>query len=198
MTQRLVPCAPWMLAIPKMAISELVSKPRPNRTPSGYIFQGRSTIRNSFRNTFAMNPAPSSCRFIAAWSSSSPPSSGWCGSGSRSTWRNRVTRRYSTQPLPRHSRMRKAALTDVPTMPPMYWKLSKRSRSAPDVAATTMQVMMTMVEWPRLKKVPTVTGRWPEAISRRVIRSMAEMWSASRACRRPSVYDRTAGEIMAG
>jgi hypothetical protein len=48
-------------------------------------------------------------------------------------------------------------------------------------------VMMTMVECPRLKKVPTVTGFCPEAINRLVMRSIAEIWSASRACRRPSV-----------
>lgn len=37
-TQRLVPCAPCILAIPRMAISELVSNPSPNRTPRGYIY----------------------------------------------------------------------------------------------------------------------------------------------------------------
>jgi hypothetical protein len=36
-------------------------------------------------------------------------------------------------------------------------------------------VMMTIVECPRLKNIPTVTGRWPAAIRRRVMRSIAEM-----------------------
>jgi hypothetical protein len=72
-------------------------------------------------------------------------------------------------------------------MPPMRWKSSKRSRRAPAVAATTTHVTMTTVEWPSEKKVPTATGRWPAAMRRRVVRSMAEMWSASRACRRPRV-----------
>ena len=34
-------------------------------------------------------------------------------------------------------------------------------------------VKRTNVECPREKKVPTVTGRWPEAMRRRVMRSMA-------------------------
>ena len=54
------------------------------------------------------------------------------------------------------------------------------------------------VECPKEKKVPTVTGRCPDAMRRRVIRSMADMWSASKAWRRPSVYERTAVEIKAG
>ena len=39
-TQKLVPFAAWMEAIPSRAISEDVSKPRPKSTPSGYIFHG--------------------------------------------------------------------------------------------------------------------------------------------------------------
>jgi len=67
------------------------------------------------------------------------------------------------------------------------------------------------VEWPSEKNVPTVTGRWPAAMRRRVMRSIAcpyqhwnqysgacfidtEMWSASRACLRPREYASTAVE----
>lgn len=39
-TQKLVPRAAWIDDIPRRAISEDVSKPRPNRTPRGYIFHG--------------------------------------------------------------------------------------------------------------------------------------------------------------
>ena len=45
----------------------------------------------------------------------------------------------------------------------------------------------TIVEWPSEKKKPTLTGRWPSVISLRVVLSIAPMWSASKAWRRPSV-----------
>jgi len=48
--------------------------------------------------------------------------------------------------------------------------------------------MNTTVEWPSEKKNPTLSGRLPSAISLRVVLSMALMWSASNACRAPSVY----------
>ena len=44
-----------------------------------------------------------------------------------------------------------------------------------------------MVEWPSAKKNPTLRGRWPTAMSRRVVLSIAAMWSASKAWRTPSV-----------
>ena len=47
--------------------------------------------------------------------------------------------------------------------------------------------MNTIVEWPSEKKKPTLSGRSPRAISLRVVLSMAAMWSASNACRSPSV-----------
>ena len=42
-----------------------------------------------------------------------------------------------------------------------------------------------MVEWPSAKKKPTLSGRWPSAISFRVVLSIAAMWSASKAWRTP-------------
>ncbi len=45
----------------------------------------------------------------------------------------------------------------------------------------------TIVEWPSEKKKPTLTGRWPSAMSLRVVLSIAAMWSASKAWRSPSV-----------
>jgi hypothetical protein len=70
-------------------------------------------------------------------------------------------------------RIRNAALTEVPMIPPMVLNLSKREETAAAVAATTIDVMITIVEWPSEKNVPTVTGFWPVARRRRVIRSMA-------------------------
>ena len=46
----------------------------------------------------------------------------------------------------------------------------------------------TTVECPSEKKKPTLVGRWPSAISLRVVLSIAAMWSASNAWRIPSVY----------
>ncbi len=51
----------------------------------------------------------------------------------------------------------------------------------------------TMVEWPNEKKYPTLSGFFAPStprrscISLRVVLSMAEMWSASKAWRSPSV-----------
>lgn len=41
--------------------------------------------------------------------------------------------------------------TEVPITPPTCWKDEKRDSRAPDVAATTIHVIITIVEWPRLK-----------------------------------------------
>ena len=46
---------------------------------------------------------------------------------------------------------------------------------------------ITIVEWPRANQNPTDTGRLPSASSLRVVLSIAAMWSASNACRIPSV-----------
>lgn len=45
----------------------------------------------------------------------------------------------------RPNKMRKAALTDVPMIPPTVLKLSKRDDTAAAVAATTIDVTMTML-----------------------------------------------------
>ena len=45
----------------------------------------------------------------------------------------------------------------------------------------------TTEEWPREKKKPTLSGRFPSCTSFRVVLSMAAMWSASKAWRIPSV-----------
>ena len=50
----------------------------------------------------------------------------------------------------------------------------------------------TNVECPSENHVPTVTGFIPLATNLLVIKSIAEIWSASNAWRRPSVYAKTA------
>ena len=45
----------------------------------------------------------------------------------------------------------------------------------------------TTLERPSEKKKPTDRGRLPSLTSLRVVLSMAAMWSASNACRMPSV-----------
>ncbi len=50
-----------------------------------------------------------------------------------------------------------------------------------------MARMKTTDEWPSEKKKPTDSGRLPSPTSLRVVLSIAAMWSASNACRMPSV-----------
>jgi hypothetical protein len=80
---------------------------------------------------------------------------------------------------------RNSAETSVPITPPTLRKLSSWSRNAVAVAAIATEASITTVEWPREKKKPTPTGRLPSCISLRVTLSMAAMWSASTAWRRP-------------
>ena len=62
------------------------------------------------------------------------------------------------------------------------------------LAAMVMPTPTTMmtVEWPKEKKKPVPRGRLPSAISLRVVLSMHEMWSASKACRNPRNHAVTA------
>lgn len=54
---RLVPWRACRLEIPRMAISEDVSKPSPKTTPRGYIFQGRSTdLKRKCKRRIMMPP----------------------------------------------------------------------------------------------------------------------------------------------
>ena len=72
--------------------------------------------------------------------------------------------------------------------PPTACKDSKRAESAAAAAkATPTDSSITTAEWPSEKKKPTPTGRWPCCISLRVTLSIAAMWSASTAWRRPNV-----------
>lgn len=81
------------------------------------------------------------------------------------------------------SRIRNAAEMDDPIMEPTSEEAPKRPNIATELAATTIEITTTTVEWLREKTIPTVTGRWPEASRRLTLRSMAVVWSASNACR---------------
>ena len=74
-------------------------------------------------------------------------------------------------------------------MPPAVSKVELGLTTAPNTARAA-KVMptptaTTIVEWPKEKKKPLPSGRLPSAISLRVVLSMQEMWSASKACRNP-------------
>ena len=82
---------------------------------------------------------------------------------------------------------RNSAETSVPATAPKVLNASKWSCSAVAVTAMAIESPTTMVEWPSEKKSPTPTGRWPSCISLRVTLSMAAMWSASKAWRKPKL-----------
>ena len=82
---------------------------------------------------------------------------------------------------------RNSAETLVPMTPPTAFNDSKCDVSAAAANATPIDISTTMAEWPSEKKKPTPTGRWPCCISLRVTLSIAAIWSASTAWRRPNV-----------
>ncbi len=91
---------------------------------------------------------------------------------------------------------RNEAETTVPANPPNRSSGDPASDTAAKTvfSATTMAtpIATTTVEWPREKKNPNPNGRGCDVPCRspstfRVELSIAEMWSASNACRRPRV-----------
>ena len=91
---------------------------------------------------------------------------------------------------------RNDADTIVPNNPPNRSRLDPLSDTAENTvfSATTFPVPIatTTVEWPREKKNPNPNGRGCPVPCRspstlRVVLSIAEIWSASNACRSPSV-----------
>ncbi len=79
----------------------------------------------------------------------------------------------------------------MPSTPSHWWVGESSSISvfaswAPP--ATSAAIRTTMEECPSANQKPTDTGRLPSAISLRVVLSITAMWSASKACRMPSVY----------
>ena len=88
-------------------------------------------------------------------------------------------------------RYRNEPETSVPIRPVVCCRVEDSSATAPPSArtpaASSTASTSTTVEWPSEKKKPTLSGRWPSAISLRVVLSIAAMWSASNAWRSPSV-----------
>jgi hypothetical protein len=76
--------------------------------------------------------------------------------------------------------------TAVPMRPPTC-RAAGMSLMIPAEIATRTVRPTTIVEWPSEKKSPTPTGRSPSCMSLRVELSIAAMWSASTAWRRPNV-----------
>ena len=68
---------------------------------------------------------------------------------------------------------RNVADTSVPTTLPIVLKFSNLDWSAVAVTAIAIESRTTIVEWPREKKKPAATGRFPSCISLRVTLSMA-------------------------
>ncbi len=69
-----------------------------------------------------------------------------------------------------------------PELPLRSWLSRDRMPRFSSIASAN-----TTLECPREKKKPTDSGRLPSLTSLRVVLSIAAMWSASKACRMPSV-----------
>ena len=86
---------------------------------------------------------------------------------------------------------RKTPDTLVPTRPPMLFScplsLTTLATRAFTASPNRSAIKNTTLEWPSEKKKPTPTGLRPCWRSLRVVLSMAEMWSASKAWRSPKV-----------
>ncbi len=86
---------------------------------------------------------------------------------------------------------RKQPETRVPTSPAEVWRVEESLSTCPASARTpkesSRQRAKTTEEWPSENQKPTESGRLPSAMSLRVVLSIAAMWSASKACRMPSV-----------
>lgn len=157
MSQKEVPEAPCREEIPRRATSEEVSKPRPKRIPRGYIFQGLDMSAPCLSLAFwflvgggrgegkyrSMNV---NARFKTL-NSGPPPTH---GSGARSSPCSIIllscTTNFHRMYIFRMDKMmRNEADTEVPIIPPTFEKEPKRSETAAAVAATTMDVMITIL-----------------------------------------------------
>ena len=127
----------------------------------------------------------------------SPRACSWRSSSSSSNRPCRMPRKTfrmpaSTTRLSAAIRYRNVAASEVPMTPPSVSYPELGSTTAPKTARAAMAspapTTMMMEECPRAKKNPVPSGRLPSAISLRVVLSIAEMWSASKACRAPSVH----------
>ena len=77
--------------------------------------------------------------------------------------------------------------TPAPTYVPQSWKLGIFDLTVAAATARPVTSENTTVEWPSEKKKPTPSDRLSSCRNFRVVLSIAAMWSASNACRRPKV-----------
>ena len=86
-------------------------------------------------------------------------------------------------------RYKKPAETSVPAVPPAVSYAERGFTTAPNTARAAIVMpaptTITTVAWPSEKKNPLPSGLLPSAMSLRVVLSMQEIWSASKACRKP-------------
>mmetsp|Transcript_71786 Transcript_71786/g.115911 ORF Transcript_71786/g.115911 Transcript_71786/m.115911 type:complete len:213 (+) Transcript_71786:195-833(+) len=159
---------------PRSPTSLEVSKPRPNKKPTGSMCQG-SVIPSKRRGQHLMQSPAMAC--------SCPPYL-FCSFQSRQSW----TAEYRFSPPTAN---RKLPEIDAPMTPPTSVKFCKWCFMKSLANATAMHIRTTTEEWPRAKKNPTVAGRLWLVVSLRVTLSMAAMWSASTACLSPKEYARS-------
>jgi hypothetical protein len=77
--------------------------------------------------------------------------------------------------------------TLAPMMPPTCWKSAMCDSTTLAATARPRQSASKMLECPSEKRNPTPSGRSPFCSMKRVVSSIAEMWSASKAWRSPKV-----------
>src|ERR1700759_3953306 len=149
------PADPCVAEMPSRPISLAVSKPSPNRKPSGYKCQLRLTIPNNDRNIREINPlrdnSPCSASSVTSWP--------------RLTAVNALAIATRMTMLSSAMTSRKPADTPVPITPPTCLNQSNLASSAPTESATSTEAMTTTVECPSAKKKPTAIGRLPGCIS---------------------------------
>ena len=73
-----------------------------------------------------------------------------------------------------------------------------RESTACAASASPVASANTIDEWPSEKKNPAPSGRFSSWRSLRVVLSIAAMWSASKAWRRPNVYASRPSPASAG
>jgi hypothetical protein len=141
-----------MALIPKRAISEDVSNPKPKRTPRGYIFHGlrirqlhprmplpqertyRSISLNVLFNALKRQPPPS------IWNSGSGASA-----GELIITRSCLMSLYKMNTFMIPSTIRKVAETLLPMIPPTLENAPNRVETAAAVEATTIDVITTIL-----------------------------------------------------
>ena len=152
----------WLAATVNRLISVAVSKPSPNKKPTGNICQLRDTMRNSGRNMRASKPRPESRRSSSCSATGSP-------------------RRAAAKALPdaaqndeiddgdgEQEKRRSAGADDAADRLELLEAALQRERRAA-IAATASAIDS---EWPSEKNRPTETGRLPSCISLRTTLSM--------------------------